>query len=112
MKDDILLSNALEYFQTGEEAFLKQRYNSSVVLFFKSLVSFTDLFLFKKMGQTPSSHSNRFLITKKNFPRIYDLLDKDFPFYQESYVKNMSKELAEVIREDARSVAKQTGIKV
>ncbi|MFA5020308.1 MAG: hypothetical protein WC533_04375 [Candidatus Pacearchaeota archaeon] len=112
MKEDILIKNAKEYFNSGEDDLKKQRYNSSVVLFFKCLVSLTDLYLLQHIGYSPSSHISRFSITKKQFPKVYDLIDKDFPFYQNSYVQVMTKELAEVIKEDAEFMAKETKIKL
>lgn len=111
-KKEILLKTAKEYFASGNDEFQKQRYNSSVILFFKSLVALIDLYIFNTTGETPSSHSKRFRITSKDFPDLYDLLDKDFPFYQDSYVQIMNKELAEVIKNDAEFVAKKVKIKL
>jgi hypothetical protein len=112
MKNEILEKNAKEYYLDGHEALKKGRYNSAVVLFFKSLVSLIDLYLLQNIGYVPSSHISRFSITKKQFPKVYDLLDKDFPFYQNSYIQNMDKELAEVIKEDAEFMAKETKIRL
>lgn len=111
-KEEILIKTAKEYFQSAEDDFKKGRFNSSVVLFFKSLVSFTDLYVLQKTGNTPSSHNDRFRITKEKFPEIYNLLDKDFPFYQSSYIQIMAKELAEVIRDDAKIVAQKTKVEI
>ncbi|HRZ85893.1 MAG TPA: hypothetical protein P5277_03870 [Candidatus Paceibacterota bacterium] len=108
MKSEILVKNAREYYSDGMASFKKGNYNSAVVLFFKSVVSLIDLFLLQQIGYTPSSHITRFSITKKNFPKVYDILDRDFPFYQDSYVKSMTKELVEVIKEDAEIMAKET----
>ena len=110
MKEEILEKTAREYFESAEDNLKKDRYNSAVVLFFKSLVTFTDLFLLKEIKKTPSSHTERFKITKDKFPEIYNLLDKDFPFYQESYSQIMSKELAEAIKDDTKFVAKKVKI--
>ena len=93
MKEEILEKTAREYFESAEDNLKKDRYNSAVVLFFKSLVTFTDLFLLKEIKKTSSSHTERFKITKDKFPEIYNLLDKDFPFYQEIYSQIMSKGL-------------------
>jgi hypothetical protein len=112
MKENILTKTAIEYFLEGNEALSRERYNSAAVLFFKALVGFSDLYIFKKTGQIPSSHSNRFSLAKLKFPEVYDLLDKDFPFYQDSYTKIISKELAEVIKNDAQDMAKKVGIEV
>lgn len=108
----VLEKTALEYFKSAEEELTKKRYNSAVVLFFKSLVALADLFVLQNAHLTPSSHNERFKITKEKFPQIHDLLDKDFPFYQDSYSLLMTKELAEVIKEDAEEIAKKTGIKL
>lgn len=109
-KELILINNAKEYFDSAEEESKKQKFNSAVVLYFKSLVSLIDLFILQKTGNTPSSHTERFRICEKNFPKVYDLLDKDFPFYQNSYFQKLTKELAEVIRNDARAMAGETKV--
>jgi uncharacterized protein (UPF0332 family) len=112
IKEEILKRTAHEYFDSAKEELLKERNNSAVVLFFKSMVSLIDLYILKENGITPSSHNDRFRIAKNNFPEVYDLLDKDFPFYQDSYNVIMSKELAEVIKEDAEKIAGKIGIKL
>ncbi len=90
----------------------KKRYNSAVVLFFKALVVYSDLLLLQKTGQTPSSHTERFRMAQREIPDVYDILDKDFPFYQNSYVQRLTKELVEVIKNDAQTVAKKAGIEL
>lgn len=111
-KEEVLRKTAIEYFQAGKEEFSKGRYNSAVVLFFKCLVGLADLIVLKKAGRSPSSHNDRFRVTKESFPEVYDLLDKDFPFYQDSYNIVMTKELAEVIENDARKLAEKAEIKL
>ena len=111
-KEEILIKTGKEYFYSGEDEFNKGRYNSAVVLYFKALVSFSDLYVFQETGDTPSSHNDRFKITKEKFSEVYNLLDKDFPFYQSSYVQIMNKELAGVIKDDAKIMAEKTKIKL
>lgn len=110
MKHEILVQTAREYFYAGRDEYLKERFNAAVVLFFKSVVALTDLYILQHTGKSPSSHSARFAITQQHFPEVYDLLDKDFPFYQDSYIHIMTKELAEVIRNDAISMAQKTSV--
>jgi hypothetical protein len=112
IKEKILEKTAKEYFDAGKDEFNKQRYNSAVVLFFKSLVALIDLYILQKTGGTPSSHTERFKITQDNFPEVYNLIDKDFPFYQDSYVHIMTKELAEAIKDDTKIMAEKTEIKL
>ena len=111
-KADILERTAKEYFHSAVDAMDKKRYNSSVVLFFKSMISLIDLCIFQKTNLTPSSHAERFRICKADFQDVYDLLDKNFPFYQDSYVQIMSKELAEVIMEDVKVMAEKTKVEL
>jgi uncharacterized protein (UPF0332 family) len=111
-KEDILEKSAKEYFDSAEDELAKARFNSAVVLYFKSLTSLSDLFLLQNLGMTPSSHTDRFRMTKDNFEEVYDLLDKDFPFYQDSYVQLMTKELAEVIRDDAKTMAEKAKVEL
>ncbi|MBS3155494.1 hypothetical protein J4404_03275 [Candidatus Woesearchaeota archaeon] len=96
-KEEILENTAKEYFNSAEDEFNKQRHNSAVVLYFKSLVAIIDLYIIQNTKNTPSSHTERFRIVQDKFPEIYNVLDKDFPFYQNSYIQMMTKELAEAI---------------
>jgi len=107
-KQNILEQTAKEYFSAGEDELKKERYNSALVLFFKSLIALTDLYIFQNTNETPSSHRARFFIAQTKFPEVYDLLDKDFPFYKDSYVQRISKELVEVIKDDAKIMAGKT----
>ena len=107
-KGYILKKTAEEYFLSGEEQLLENRFNSAVILFFKSLVAYADLYILQKTGKTPSSHNERFKIAKDNFEKLYNLLDKDFPFYQDSYIQLMTRELAEVIKNDAKYMEEKT----
>ena len=40
----------------------------------------------------PSNHAERFRILQFRYPEIYKLIDKDFPFYQDSYKSKLNKE--------------------
>ncbi len=111
-KEEILEKTAKEYFDAAEDELRNSRFNSSVVLFFKSLIALSDLYILQNTGDTPSSHTERFRILQENFQEVYDLVDKDFPFYQNSYVQLMPKELAEVIKDDAKFMAEKTKIKL
>ncbi len=110
--EGILEKTGREYYESGKEDLIKERFNSALVLFFKSLISFCDLFLLKKQRKAPSSHNNRFRITKQFFPDVYKLLDKDFPFYVDSYGKIISKTQVEAIKYDAEVMATKAEIKL
>lgn len=109
-KNEILIRSSKEYYSSGIDEFEKERYNSAVVLFFKSLIALTDLYILQQSGDTPSSHAARFKVTKEKFPDVYEILDKDFPFYQSSYVQILSKELAEIIQDDVKIMAEKAKV--
>lgn len=111
-KKEILENNAEEYFYSGEDNLLKGRYNSAIVLFFKALISFVDIYILINTGKVPSSHGHRFRILYEKFPKVYDLVDKDFPFYQNSYIQSINKETVEVVKDDAKFMAEKTKIKL
>ena len=105
-KERILNENFEEYFSEAQKALKSKKYNSAVMLFFKAISAGSDLFILKKEGFVPSSHTNRFRILQDKYNGIYELLDKDFPFYQDSYTNKMSKEAADLLQEDAKRIKK------
>jgi uncharacterized protein (UPF0332 family) len=98
------LENYREYLEFGQMALESSRYNSACTLFFKSIVALCDIHLLRKEGAVPSSHSSRFRILKEKYRELYRVVDKDFPFYQDSYTIKLGKEVAELLLEDARKV--------
>ena len=108
-KESILRENSEEYYSLGLEAFTRGKYNTATTLFFKALAALCDLYILKKEGFVPSSHSHRFKILKEKYPNIYTLVDRDFPFYQDSYTKKMDKESATLLKEDVEYLKKIIG---
>ena len=105
-REKILRGNFNEYFNLGLRAFNEAKYNSATTLFFKAIVALCDLFLLKKEGRIPSSHTDRFRTIEDKYPEIYKLLDRDFPFYQDSYTKKLDKESAELLKDDIGKIKK------
>jgi len=99
-----LTSNAKEYFENALLAQKKKQYNSSVTLFFKTLSTLSDLYLLINEGRIPSSHSERFRILENKYPKIYEILDKDFPFYQNSYRTKLKLEVSKIFENDCRRI--------
>ena len=90
----------------------RKAYNSATSLFFKALAVLADWVILRKEGFVPKSHADRFRILEQKYPQIYELLDKDFPAYQESYSISLTKEKAEVIEKDVQKVAEKAGFKL
>ena len=103
-KEKILTDNFNEYFSLGLEAFKKGKYNAATTLFFKAIASLCDLYILKKEGIVPSSHSDRFRILEEKYPEIYAIIDRDFPFYQDSYTKKIDRESSELLKDDIKKI--------
>lgn len=102
----ILTENAKEYYRNGLESEKRQEYNSSVTLFFKAISALTDLLILSKEGKIPNNHTERFRILELKYKEIYNILDKNFPFYQDSYRLKLNKEASEMLKEDAKRIFK------
>ena len=109
-REEILKENFYEYYNIGLESYNKEKYNTATTLFFKAIAALCDLFILRKEGQVPSSHTNRFRILEDKYPIIYKIADRDFPFYQDSYTQKMNKETAQLLKEDAEQIKKILGI--
>jgi len=109
-KEDILIKNAKEFYQNAIGLEKSESYNSAVTLFFKSLAVLGDIFILRNEKKIPSSHSERFRILEEKHPDVYNLLDKDFPFYQNSYKLQLDKETCEVLKKDVEKLIKLLGI--
>lgn len=109
MKPDIqqiLIENIKEYNNNAIEAENKKQYNTAVTLFFKALASLCDLYILIKEGHIPTNHTERFRILETKYSEIYKILDKDFPFYQDSYRIRLNKEISIILKEDVRKLSK------
>lgn len=105
-REEILRDNFGEYFELGLRAFNERKYNSATTLFFKAIIALSDLFLLKNEGRIPSSHSDRFRVIEEKYSELYAILDRDFPFYQDSYTKKMDKESAQLLKDDIGKIKK------
>ncbi|MAF35616.1 hypothetical protein CL622_00680 [archaeon] len=105
-RKEILEENFNEYKEGAESAYNQKKYNIATTLFFKAMCAGVDLYILKKENIVPSSHTKRFRIVEEKYPQIYEILDRDFPFYQESYTQKSNKEATEVLREDVKTITK------
>lgn len=108
-KEEMLAQNIKQFYSDGEDAFRKGSYNSSASLFFKALAVLADWHILRKEGFIPKSHTDRFRLLEQKYNEIYLILDKDFPSYQDSYSIILTKEVAEILKEDVRKLAKKVG---
>ena len=100
----ILKDNALEYYNNALDTEKKGNYNTSITLFFKAIGSLSDLYILINEEKIPSSHAERFRILENKHPTIYNIIDKDFSFYQESYKAKLNKETSKLLKNDAKKL--------
>jgi hypothetical protein len=109
---EILEENAREYYKNALEAEKKKEYNSAVTLFFKTIASLSDLFILVKEGKMPVNHTERFRILELKYKEVYNILDKDFPFYQDSYRTRLNEEVSEMLNDDAKRLFELLDIRI
>lgn len=108
----IFIENAREYHKNALVAENKSEYNTSVTLYFKAISALCDIYIFIKEGKTPSNHTERFRILELKYPEIYKIIDKDFPFYQDSYRAKLTKEVSLMLKNDTKRLFEILGIKI
>ena len=109
---EILIENAKEYHKNAIEAENKKEYNSSVTLFFKCISALCDIFILEREKKMPSNHTERFRILEVKYPDIYKILDKDFPFYQDSYRAKLGREVSIMFKNDAKKLFEILNIRI
>ncbi len=109
-KEKALIENFEEYYISGIECFSKNRFNTATILFFKAAAALCDIFILRKEGRIPSSHSARFRLMEEKYHVLYKIMDRDFPFYQDSYTQKLDKETAELVKRDAERIKKMLNL--
>jgi hypothetical protein len=109
---EILIKNIKEYYKNAFNAENKEEYNSSVTLYFKAISALCDLYIFVKEGKIPSNHTERFRILELKYKEIYKIIDKDFPFYQDTYRTRLTKEVSLMFKDDTKRLFEILGIRI
>lgn len=110
--EKVLIENAKEYWKNALLAEKNKEFNTSVTLFFKTLSALADIYILRKEKHIPTSHVNRFRILETRYKDIYEILDKDFPFYQDSYRSKLDVETSNILKEDVKKLSKLLGIEL
>jgi len=98
-----LLNSASLVYRAGD-------YTSATVLYFKAFFGILDLIILRNRGIGPKSHTERFRILQKDFPHYYEILDKYFPIYQQTYVTKIEREICDEIKKQVTELAQEQGI--
>lgn len=111
-KKELLLVNIKEFLREAKSAAKNKSFNSSVTLYFKALAVIADYHILNKEGIIPKNHTERFNILRSRYKEIYDILNKDFPIYQQSYRINLSREYSEVLEDDVKRLIAICKVKI
>ncbi len=99
---EIVKKNFDEFYELAELALETKKYNAAVTLYYKALVELCDLALLEATNKIGANHSERFLLLKISKPELYNVSSKLFKFYRDSYSKEVSPMIAEVVKDEVR----------
>ncbi len=94
---DIIKRNFEEYKEIGDYSLKKGKFNAAVTLYYKALVELCDLELLRKLNRIGANHSERFHLLEQASPELYAIASKLFRFYRDSYNKEMSETIAQLV---------------
>ncbi|MBR9689958.1 MAG: hypothetical protein GOV01_03620 [Candidatus Altiarchaeota archaeon] len=107
---EILLNNALDFFETAEEKNSESKFTVAVVNYFKALISLIDYGLFSKKGIFPKNHEERFKMLQHIFPGLLGIVRDSYGSYRRAYSERLDHEDAGFLREEVLKVAKEIGV--
>jgi len=110
MLKDELLKNIKTILNSADLVYLNKDYTSATILYFKLIFSILDLIILKSKGITPKDHAERFRILEREYPDLYENLDKYFKIYRDTYSISIDKYTCDTIREYAKRIIKEQKI--
>jgi len=98
--------------KSADIVYLNKDFTSATIIYFKVLFSVLDLILLKSKGETPKDHTERFRMLQKFYPKLYELLDKYFIIYRNTYSTSIDKETCDKVKENVKGVIEEYKIQV
>tara|TARA_Y100000296_G_C5000468_1_gene169926 strand:- start:169 stop:504 length:336 start_codon:yes stop_codon:yes gene_type:complete len=99
-----LTLNYEEFIKSGDDDLSKKRFNSAITWYFKAIVVYCDLEIYKKQGLLPKNHTERFLFMKMHFTKANSLVSKIFKKYTDTYNLRMSEKDVNYFKENAKKI--------
>jgi len=112
IKDEafILKENIQNFLKSANIIYNSGDFTSATILYFKCLFAVLDLIILKNQGKVPKDHSERFKILEKNYPSFYELLDKLYSLYRDTYSLKINKENCLRVRLNVERIIKEQKI--
>ena len=105
--ENALADNARNFAQSADLVYSKKDYTSATILHFKALFCALDYILLQKLGKSPKDHSERLRILESDFPELYEMLDKVYAVYRDTYTARIEREICDKIKENVKSLIKE-----
>lgn len=102
--ENALVENARSFVQSADLVYSKRDYTSATILYFKALFCALDYIILRKLGKSPKDHSERFRILESEFPELYEMLDKVYAVYRDTYTARIEKDICDRIKENVKSL--------
>ena len=112
MIKDELIKNIKLILKSADLVYSNKDYTSATILYFKTLFLVLDFIILKFKGKTPKDHTERFRILQKDYPNLYESLDKYFKIYRDTYSISIDKETCEMIKNYVEKTIKEYKIEV
>src|SRR3989344_7549742 len=112
MIKDELIKNIKLILKSADLVYSNKDYTSATILYFKTLFLVLDFIILKFKGKTPKDHTERFRILQKDYPNLYESLDKYFKIYRDTYSISIDKETCEMIKNYVKKTLKEYKIEV
>lgn len=107
-----LENNIRSFWISAELVYKSKEYTPATILYFKCLFGILDYILFNKLKKTPKDHAERFQMLKANFPQLYEIIDKYYQLYRDTYSLAIDKEKCEEVRNNVSRIIKEQKIPV
>ncbi len=101
-----LKNGIMEFEQSAVEEERKNMLRSAATLYFKAIASACDYVIYLKLRKIPDNHTERFRILEGQFVLFYEIMNRCFPIYKQTYRSNISAEQMEMMKDAFRKIKK------
>ena len=110
--EDELREIALRFWKSADVVYKRRDYTSATILYFKCFFVMLDCIIFRKLRKTPKDHTERFRILETDFPGLYEILDKYYPLYRDTYSITIEKDSCDEVRENVAKIKREHGFEI
>ena len=112
MDESKLKENIKTIMGSAELVYANNDYTSATILYFKVLFGVLDFILLKAVGKAPKDHSERFKMLQSYNPNLYEIIDKYFKVYRDTYSTRIDKETCNQVRKNVQRIIQEYKIQV